>query len=80
MPEVTATGSATGGGSGDAKVSVNAGDTAALQTLPGVGPVTAAAIIAYRTEHGPFTDLAQLQEVSGIGPATFARLEPHVTL
>lgn len=67
------------GGTG-AKVSLNAADAAALQTLPGIGPVTAAAIIAYRAEHGPFTDLAQLQDVSGIGPATFARLEPNVTL
>jgi competence protein ComEA len=62
------------------KVDLNTADATALQTLSGVGPVTAEAIIAYRTEHGPFTDLAQLQEVSGIGPATFARLEPHVTL
>jgi competence protein ComEA len=73
--------SAAGTGGGDtAKISLNTADAAALQTLSGVGPVTAAAIIAYRTEHGPFTELAQLQEVSGIGPATFARLEPHVTL
>lgn len=74
---------AAGTGSGDtttAKINLNTADAAALQTLSGVGPVTAAAIIAYRTEHGPFTELAQLQEVSGIGPATFARLEPHVTL
>lgn len=79
-PDSIATGSADGGASTDAKISLNAADAAALQTLSGVGPVTAAAIVAYRTEHGPFTDLAQLQEVSGIGPATFARLEPHVTL
>lgn len=68
------------GGTPDAKISLNTADATALQTLSGVGPVTAEAIIAYRTEHGRFTDLAQLQEVSGIGPATFARLEPHVTL
>lgn len=63
-----------------AKINLNAADAAALQTLPGVGPVTAAAIIAYRKEHGPFADIAQLEEVSGIGPATLARLRPHVTL
>jgi competence protein ComEA len=68
------------GSTAGAKVNLNTADATALQTLSGVGPVTAAAIVAYRTEHGPFTDLAQLQEVSGIGPATFARLQPHVTL
>jgi competence protein ComEA len=70
----------TGGTMTDVKISLNTADAAALQSLAGVGPVTAAAIIAYRTEHGPFTDLAQLEDVSGIGPATFARLKPHVTL
>ncbi len=67
-------------GGADVRISLNSADATALQTLSGIGPVTAEAIIAYRTEHGPFTDPAQLQEVSGIGPATFARLEPHVTL
>lgn len=61
-------------------INVNTADSATLQTLAGVGPVTAEAIVTYRTDHGPFTELAQLQEVSGIGPATLARLKPHVTL
>lgn len=65
---------------GSATVNLNTADLSTLQTLPGVGPVTAAAILAYRTEHGPFTDVAQLEEVSGIGPATMARLRAHVTV
>lgn len=67
-------------GAAPARVNINTADSAALQQLPGVGPVTAEAIIAYRTQHGPFTELNQLQEVSGIGPATYARLAPHVGL
>ncbi len=66
------------GGSGP--VSLNAADEALLDTLPGVGPVTAAAIIAWRTEHGGFSDVRELLEVKGIGEATLADLLPHVTL
>lgn len=73
-------GAATSAGTGPALIDINTADSATLQQLSGVGPVTAEAIIAYRTQHGPFTELSQLQEVSGIGPATYARLAPHVTL
>ena len=61
-------------------VSLNAADAAALETIPGVGPVTAAAILAYRDEAGPFTSVEQLMEVSGIGPATLESIRPYVTL
>lgn len=63
----------------DALVNINTADATTLQLLPGVGPVTAEAIIAYRAEHGPFVEAAQLQEVSGIGPATFARISSRIT-
>ena len=63
-----------------ALVSLNTADQGELETLPGVGPVTAAAILQWRTEHGPFTAVEQLLEVSGIGEATLAELQPHVTL
>src|SRR5690606_27453000 len=55
-------------------VSLNRSDAAALETLPGVGPSLAGAIIAHREEHGPFTDIAQLDDVAGVGPATLDRL------
>lgn len=61
-------------------VSLNSADQAALETIPGVGPVTAAAIVAYRDEAGPFTSIEQLMEVSGIGPATLEAVRPYVTL
>ena len=51
-----------------------------LETLNGVGPVLAAAIIQYRTEHGPFASIDQLDEVSGIGPATLEDLRSQVTV
>lgn len=63
-----------------AAVSLNSADAAALETIPGVGPVTAAAILAYRDEAGPFTSIEQLMDVSGIGPATLESIRPYVTL
>lgn len=63
-----------------ALVNLNTADQAALETLPGVGPVTAAAILQWRTEHGGFTSVDELLEVSGIGEVTLAEIAPHVTL
>jgi competence protein ComEA len=74
------TGAPTAAGGATPMVSLNTADEAGLESLPGVGPVTAAAILQWRTEHGPFTAVEQLLEVSGIGEATLAQIEPHVTL
>ncbi|WP_296138260.1 ComEA family DNA-binding protein [uncultured Tessaracoccus sp.] len=75
----TAGGAASAGGDqGGDRLDLNAATQEQLEALPGVGPVTAQAILAWREEHGGFTDVAELQEVSGIGPKTFAKLEPHV--
>ncbi|MER7545835.1 helix-hairpin-helix domain-containing protein [Actinomadura sp.] len=49
-----------------------------LDDLPGVGPVLAQRIVAYRTQHGGFRSVEQLQEVSGIGAHRFADLKPMV--
>jgi competence protein ComEA len=67
----------TGGGT---LVNVNTADEPTLETLNGVGPSLATAIIQYRTEHGPFTSVDQLDQVSGIGPATLEKLRPQVTV
>jgi len=61
-------------------VSLNTADEAALDTLPGVGPVTAQAILQWRAEHGSFTAVEELLDVSGIGEATLAEMAPFVTL
>lgn len=62
------------------RVDLNRADAAALETLPGVGPARADAIIGYREEHGPFTEPGDLRGVSGIGEVTFQRLAEHVTV
>lgn len=61
-------------------VNINVASQTELEELPGVGPVTAEAIISWRTENGAFTSVDELLEVSGIGDATLADIAPHVTL
>lgn len=67
-------------GSAAVKISLNQATLDQLQTLPGVGGVTAKAILDWRNKNGQFTDLLQLQEIRGIGSKTFARLEPYLSL
>jgi competence protein ComEA len=61
-------------------VNINTADQVGLESLPDVGPVTAQAILTYRSEHGAFTSVDQLLDVDGIGEATLAQLTPYVTL
>lgn len=65
---------------GGGPIDLNTADGALLETLPGVGPSTAAAIIAHREDHGPFPSVAALDEVSGIGPARLDALRDLVTV
>jgi competence protein ComEA len=51
-----------------------------FDALPGVGPVTATAIVAWRTANGRFTSVDQLGEVDGIGPARLEKLRPLVRI
>jgi competence protein ComEA len=61
-------------------VNLNTATSDDLDTLPGVGPTTAAAILAYRDQHGPFGSIDDLGEVSGIGPAKIEALRGLVTV
>lgn len=63
-----------------ALVDLNTATLADLDTLPGVGPVTAEAILSWRTENGAFTTVDELLEVSGIGEVTLAELRDLVTV
>ena len=63
-----------------ALVDLNTATEADLDTLPGIGPVTAQAILDWRAEHGGFTSVDELLEVSGIGEVTLEELRPLVTV
>lgn len=63
---------------GEGLVSLNSASEEELTELPGIGPATAAAIIAHRDEVGSFSSVEQLMDVSGIGPAKFAKLKDKV--
>ena len=61
-------------------VSLNSATVADLETLPGIGPVLAQAIVDYRDSVGGFKDVSELRDVSGIGEKTFQALAPLVSL
>jgi competence protein ComEA len=62
------------------KVDLNTATPAELDGLPGIGPVLAERIVAYRTAQGPFTAVDQVDDVPGIGPATAAELAELATV
>ena len=61
----------------DDLVDLNSADAAALDALPGIGPVLAERIVAHR-EDGPFTTVDELADVAGIGPTLLERLRDLV--
>lgn len=61
-------------------VNINTATAQQLDTLPGVGPVTAQKILEWRGAHGVFSSVDELLEVDGIGEKTLTDLAPHVTL
>ena len=80
-PAASAPTAAAGGAAGPATmVNINTADESQLETLPGVGPVTAQKILQWRTDNGPFSAVDDLLDVSGIGEATLAEMAPFVTL
>ncbi len=71
---------AAGASPAPAVVDLNRATAAELEQLPGIGPSLAAAIVTWRTDHGPFKRIDDLLDVPGIGPAKLATLADHVTV
>ena len=61
-------------------VNINTADLATLETLNGIGPSKAQAVIDYRTQHGPFAKIEDIMNVSGIGTATFNGIKDYITV
>lgn len=59
-------------------VNINRATISEFDSLPGIGPVLAQRIFAYRKVNGPFTLIEDLQKVSGIGSAKFAELKSKI--
>jgi competence protein ComEA len=66
------------GGTANGLVDLNTATLAALDTLPGVGPVLAQRILDWRSQHGRFSSVDELGEVSGIGDKLLEQIRPKV--
>jgi competence protein ComEA len=71
-------GVAAAGGPAGPPISLNSATADQLDTLDGIGPATAAKIIAWRTQHGGFRSVADLGQVPGIGPKKLAAIKDRV--
>jgi len=79
-PTEAAAGGVSGSTPPGGKIHLNSATLEQLDTLPGIGPVTAQKILAYRTEHGAFQAVEELDAVPGIGPARLEELKTLVDL
>lgn len=61
-------------------ININTATQQELEELPGIGPVTAASIIAYRQTSGPFATIEDVTLVSGIGEGKFAQIKDLITI
>lgn len=59
---------------------LNTASRSDLEALPGIGPVLAERIVAYRTQQGPFSSIEELEEIEGISTRTVEELRPLVTV
>jgi competence protein ComEA len=60
-------------------ININTANLQELDTLPGIGPAKAQAIIDYRSQNGPFADISDIIRVSGIGDATYANIKAMIS-
>jgi competence protein ComEA len=62
------------------KIDINRAEPWLLDALPGIGEVTAQAIVDYRNENGSFRTIEDLLKVSGIGEGTFEKIKDFITV
>jgi len=62
------------------KINVNTATVEQLQSVKGIGPKTAQAIVAYRSDHGDFKSVDELEDVKGIGEKKLDKIDDHLTV
>ncbi|HDH98134.1 MAG TPA: helix-hairpin-helix domain-containing protein [Deltaproteobacteria bacterium] len=63
-----------------AAINLNTADKAALESISGIGPAKANAIIKYREEHGSFKSVDELLNIKGVGPKIFESIKDQVEI
>ena len=63
----------------EGKIHINQASATTLEQIPGIGPTLAERIIAYRTEHGPFTQVEDITRVKGIGTKMFEKISKSIS-
>lgn len=75
QPERTAEGI-----SSDGRVNLNTATKSELMSVPGIGEAKAESIIAYRTEHGSFSDIQDIMQITGIKEGIFEKIKDSITV
>lgn len=68
------------GVSSSGKININTADVSQLQTISGIGPVTAEKIVEYWKTNGRFSSIEDIKNVSGIGDKTFEKIRENITI
>jgi competence protein ComEA len=63
-----------------ASVNINTASQSELETLKGIGPAKARAIVEYRNQNGLFNSIDDLEKISGIGPGVIKQIRNEVTV
>ena len=66
--------------SSDGRININSASKSELEEIPAVGPSTAASIMAYREDNGPFQEIEEIMNVSGIGEGKFEQMKDAITV
>lgn len=80
LSNATASSRAGNGASFNGKININRAGVSGFDSLPGIGPVIAGRIVAYRKANGPFQSVDDLQKVNGVGAKTFERIKGRLSL
>ena len=79
LPDFSGTAGPKPGTAADGRIDINSAGEALLETLPGIGAVKAAEIVADREVNGPFASTEDIRRVDGIGESLYERIKDKIT-